>query len=281
MQKIIFISDPHICAPGGKIIGLNPSERLTAVLDSATSKHPDAAAMVLLGDLTHRGQPEEYAELDRLLASVAIPIIPMIGNHDRRQAFLNQFPGAPQTPSGHVQQWRDIGAHRVITLDSLDGPPYPERHHAGKLCHARLAFLEEALNTREGRHAIVCIHHPPFKTGIVGMDQIMLKDGAVVLDLLARHGNLHLVCGHLHQTISGNSLGVPWTIFKSPCHQGVVELEKADSSLSKDEPGAYGLALLAEDGVIIHSVDVGLRSLVWADLSSRGVPASRRKEKQE
>lgn len=256
MRKILFVSDPHICVPGHRIIGLDPSARLRAVLGAATTAHADAAAIVILGDLTHHGRADEYRELHSILAQIDIPVIPMIGNHDRRDAFLAQFPVAPRTPSGHIQQWRDVGAHRIITMDSLDGPPYPTGHHAGLLCPDRLAFLHHALETRADRHAIVCIHHPPFETGVVGMDRIMLSNGAEVLDLLADHGNLHLVCGHMHQTISGSTQGVPWTVFKSPCHQGVVELVKPTSGLSTDEAGAYGLALLHPDGVIIHSVDV-------------------------
>ena len=257
MQKILFISDPHICAPGEKIIGLDPSLRLRVVLEAATTAHPDAQALVLLGDLTHHGRADEYQELHRILDDFTVPVIPMIGNHDRRNAFQARFPDAPRTASGHVQQWRDFGRHRIITMDSLDGPPYPMGHHAGLLCPERMSFLDEALETRAGRHAIVCIHHPPFQTGVVGMDRIKLANGPAVLDLLAGHGNLHLICGHLHQTISGQTRGVPWTVFKSPCHQGVVELVNPTSSLSTDEAGAYGLALLHPEGVIIHNVDVG------------------------
>ncbi|WP_400087385.1 metallophosphoesterase [Yoonia sp. R78084] len=257
VHKILFVTDPHICAPGQRIIGLDPSLRLAAVLDAAILAHPDAAALVLLGDLTHHGLAAEYEELDRILGAVSVPIIPMIGNHDRRDAFLARFPDAPQTPQGHIQTWRDIGDHRIITMDSLDGPPYHHGQHAGLLCPDRLAFLEDALATRAGRHAIVCIHHPPFDTGVIGMDRIKLRNGSDVIDLLARHANLHLVCGHLHQTVSGNTRGVPWTVFKSPCHQGVVELVKQSSSLSTDEPGAYGLGLLSANGLIIHSIDVG------------------------
>lgn len=256
METLIFISDPHISAPDDTIIGLDPSARLQAVLHAATTAHADAAALILLGDLTHNGHPDEYRKLARLLSNVEIPIIPMIGNHDRRAAFLAQFPDAPQTPQGHIQQSCDIGSHRIVTLDSLDGPPYQLGHHTGRLCPARMAFLENALATREGRHAIVCIHHPPFETGIVGMDDINLSNGADLLELLASHGNLHLICGHLHRTISGNSMGVPWTVLKSPCHQGVLDLVNHNSSLSTDEPGSYGLGLLTNEGVIIHSEDV-------------------------
>ncbi len=257
MQKVLFISDPHICADGQKIIGLDPSARFGQVIDAAMTSHGDAAALVLLGDLTHHGTPAEYAVLARILDQVTVPIMPMIGNHDRRDAFLNQFPDAPQSASGHVQQWRDIGDHRVITLDSLDSRLDVDGRHAGLLCAQRLAFLDDALTSRAGRHAIVCIHHPPFKTGVIGMDRINLRNGSEVLELLAAHGNLHLICGHLHQTISGNSRGVPWTVFKSSCHQGVVELVKPTSNLSTDEAGAYGLGLLSTDGLILHSVDVG------------------------
>jgi 3',5'-cyclic AMP phosphodiesterase CpdA len=263
LRKILFVSDPHICVPGQRIIGLDPSARLIEVISAATTTHPDADALVFLGDLTHHGLPAEYAEFDRILGQIAIPIIPMIGNHDRRAPFLARFPDAPQTPQGHIQSFRDIGDHRLITMDSLDGPPYPDGHHAGLLCDDRLAFLETALATRENRHAIVCIHHPPFDTGVIGMDRIKLRNGSQVLDLLARHGNLHLICGHLHQTISGNTRGVPWTIFKGPCHQGVVELTQAISTLSTDEAGAYGLGLLAPEGLIIHSVDVGTGARVF------------------
>lgn len=263
MKKLLFVSDLHICAPGETIVGLDPSARLETALRAAMMAHPDAAALILLGDLTHHGHPDEYRELARILAGVTIPIIPMIGNHDRREAFVAQFPAAPQTPQGHIQQCRDIGSHRIITLDSLDGPPYSTGHHDGRLCPERIAFLENALATREGRHAIVCLHHPPFKTGIVGMDEIRLRDGADVLNLLAYHGNLHLICGHQHRTISGNSMGVPWTVLKSPCHQGVLDLVSHNSSLSTNESGSYGLGLLTNEGVIFHNEDVDTGAKVF------------------
>lgn len=260
MDKILFISDPHVTAAGETIIGLDPAVRLQAVLDAALLAHGDAALLVLLGDLTHHGDVAAYDRLRRLLDPVPIPVIPMLGNHDRRAAFLDVFTDAPLT-DGFVQAVRDIGETRLITLDSLDGPPYPADHHAGRLCSRRLRFLEEALAGREGQQAIVCIHHPPFDTGILGMDRIKLAAGGAFLDLLARHGNLHLVCGHVHRTISGSTRGVPWTIFKSPCHQGVLDLASPNSDLSTNEPGAYGVAILSADSIVIHSEDVGLKDV--------------------
>lgn len=263
MQKILFFSDLHVCTPGERIIGLDPSARFEMALKAALTDHPDASAIILLGDLTHHGHPDEYRELDRIVSEIETPIIPMMGNHDRRDAFIAQFPGAPRMPTGHVQHCFDIGNYRVITLDSLDGPPYRSGHHAGRLCPDRIAFLENALSTRNDRHAIVCMHHPPFDTGILGMDMIKLEDSDAVLGLLARHGNLQLICGHIHRTINGQTNGVPWTIFKSPCHQGLIDLDTPNSHLSTDEAGAYGLALLTDAGLIIHHQDVGTGARIF------------------
>lgn len=256
MQKLLVMTDLHICRPGEKVIGLDPATRFRAVLEAALAAHGDAAALILMGDLTHRGLPEEYAALADILAAVLLPIIPMLGNHDRREAFLDAFPDAPRTDDGFVQAILDLPTHRIITLDSLDGPPYRAGHHAGRLVPSQIAFLENALNTAEGRAPLVVVHHPPFETGIVSMDRINLADGAALLDLLATHPGTHLICGHLHRTISGSARGVPWAVLKSPCHQGVLDLTSDNSALSVDEPGAYGVVLLSTDGVAIHSEDV-------------------------
>lgn len=263
MQKILIFSDLHICAPGERIIDLDPSARFEMVLEAALADHPDAAAIVLLGDLTHHGHPDEYRELHRIIANVRTPIVPMMGNHDERATFLAQFPDAQRMPSGHLQHHFDIENHRIITLDSLDGPPYRVGHHLGRLCDDRITFLDDALTTRDGRHATVFIHHPPFDTGILGMDMIKLEDGEALLDLLSNHGNLHVICGHIHRTINGQTKGVPWTVLKSPCHQGLVDLDTPNSHLSTDEAGAYGLVLLTDNGVIIHHQDVGTGARVF------------------
>ena len=266
MKKLIVLTDLHITAPGERIIGLDPSARLQSVLEAALGAHPDAEAMILMGDLTHHGTVEEYAQLRRLLEFVSIPICAMVGNHDRREAFLQVFPETPVTASGHVQQVRDVGPdHRLICLDTLDGPPYPAGHHAGRLCAARQSWLDDALWGASERVPLVFAHHPPFRTGLPGMDEIMLEDGDRILERLAQAPRAHLFCGHVHRTISGSSRGVPWSMFKSTCHQAPLDLVTVDSSLSIDEPAAYGLLLLTSDGVVAHSEDVGLEAAVARD----------------
>jgi len=256
MTKLLIFSDPHITDAGETIIGLDTLDRFETTLDAALASHPDAAALVLLGDLAHHGTVEAYARLQDAVASVSIPVIPLLGNHDRRHHFLQVFSDAPQTPHGFVQTSNAFGKHQLITLDTLDGPPYPPGHHSGWLCEDRLAWLDAELAAAKDKQVIVALHHPPIVTGIVGMDAIRLRNGPELLDRLQRHGAATLLCGHLHRTVSGVTRGVPWTIFKSTGHQGPLDLHDPDSSLSVDEPPAFGVVLLQEDGVVIHSQDI-------------------------
>ena len=100
------------------------------------------------------------------------------------------------------------------------------------------------------------------------MDRINLSNGIEVFDILSQYPSTHLFCGHIHRTISGSSRGVAWTMFKSPCHQGVLDFQDPDSSLSVDEHGAYGLLLLTPDGVVAHSQDVGFTHEIQRDTGS-------------
>ncbi|MBI1418599.1 MAG: phosphodiesterase [Limimaricola sp.] len=269
MDKILVLTDVHVVPEGETIIGLDPGARLTAALEHALARHADAAALVIMGDLTHHGTGAEYHRLKGLLADLPLPVIPMIGNHDRRAPFQAAFPQAPRTAEGHVQGILDLAHHRIITLDTLDGPPYPRGHHAGRLCAHRMAWLEAALAGAGGRTCLVFAHHPPFPVGIPGMDAIPLAEGDKLLALLAAHRPVHLFCGHVHRTISGTTGGVGWTMFKSTCHQGPLDLATPDSSLSIDEPGAYGVLLLPPGGVIAHSEDVLATPAAISERASR------------
>lgn len=256
--KVLVLTDLHLRAAGQTIIGLDPVKRLAEAYGQAITDHPDAAALILMGDLTHSGRAQEYALLREMFADCPIPVTYMLGNHDHRATFRAAFPEVEATPQGHIQRILDLPHHRLITLDTYEDAPDP--HHAGHLCAARLAWLDAALDGAEGRMPLVFTHHPPHGVGLPGMDAIRLVNGDALLDRLNGTG-AHLFCGHVHRTISGQAGGVPFTMFKSPCHQAPLDLEDADSTLSVDEPGAYGLLLLRQGGVVAHSEDVGLGAI--------------------
>lgn len=259
MQKIIVFSDIHIVPKGETIIGLDPFARFMQGLAHALDNHPDAARVVLCGDLTHNAAPQEYARLHAALDTCPLPVSLMLGNHDRRAPFLGTFPEAERMETGHIQHHTDIGSYRLIYLDTLNEEA--EDTHSGWLCAARLDWLDAALAGAGDRRVIVFTHHPPIETGFKGMDWIGLKNRADLTSRLGTAGNVvQIVSGHIHRTIQGSANGIPVAILKSPCHQMPMTLGYQDTSLSIDEPGAYGLLLLTDEGVIVHSEDFSLPS---------------------
>lgn len=255
--KLIVLTDLHMVPAGERIIGIDPDSRLKAAVRHINATHPDADGVIVTGDLTHHGDVKSYRRVRRRLEKLTPPCHLQIGNHDRRDAFLKVFPETPRDRNGFVQQAFDAGPYRLVLLDTLAGPPYSG--HAGQLCADRLAFFDAQLAAAAGRPVIVFLHHPPHRTGFPGMDLIALMDGEVFYDVAARYGNVrHIVAGHLHRTVSGSYRGVPFSIFKSPVHQQPMDLHAEESSLSVDEPAAYGVILLDPDCVIVHTEDYEL-----------------------
>ncbi|WP_428515616.1 phosphodiesterase [Roseovarius sp.] len=262
MQKIIVFTDIHFVPEGETIIGLDPAARFAQGLAHAQKHHPDAARIVITGDLTHHGTEPEYRRLQAALADVQIPVSLMLGNHDRRRPFRSVFTDAPQTPEGFVQDSIDLDDTRLVLLDTLNEES--DDTHSGLLCNDRLDWMEAAIAGAQGHRVILFLHHPPILTGFGGMDWIGLKSRRQLAARLEGHDSVHqIVAGHIHRTIQGGfATGagnrIPTAIFKSPCHQMPMALGFQDPSLSVDEPGAYGLLLLGPDGIVVHTEDFTL-----------------------
>ncbi len=245
MEKLLILSDIHLST------SVEDRDRFAQVLQHAMSRHGDARALVLAGDLTEAGKAQEYSALARMLARVSLPVIPMTGNLDRRRALIAAFPKAALTDEGHVQAVLDLHRHRIITLDTLDGPPYAGTRHGGRLCPDRIAWLIRALDSANGRHKVVIAHHPAMKIGAPGHDAIRLDEGAELLELLASYPGTHLICGHTHRAASGISRGVPWSTVGSVSRPFALSLE-SEEIRAGDQPPSYGVLLLQKQGIALH-----------------------------
>ncbi len=257
MNEIIVFTDTHIRGEGETILGLDPLERLHEGLQHAQHRFPNAKQIILCGDLCNSGKISEYQRLKSLLDKVDIPYILMCGNHDNRQNLLEIFPDTPVTDQGHLQYFTDIGNTRLVTLDTLDGPPFRNDYHVGFLCKNRLQWLESVLASAPGK-VLVFMHHPAWCVGMDGMDEIRLRNGDELLAILNEYGNVaHMFTGHLHRTISGNVQGLSFTTFKSPVVQTPLYKKNLHISQSVTEPGAYGVIFMS-DNIIVHTEDFQL-----------------------
>lgn len=254
-SKTLILSDLHITDDGDTLIDLDPMARLMQVMTHALDHHADAERLVLLGDLTHHGKSAQYKRLKPLLDSCPIQISLTMGNHDNRRNAAEVL-GTAHFDGGFAQFAWTHGETLFLLIDSIDEDNLVVRH-AGWLCGDRLAWVEKQITWTKPKRIVAMLHHPPLDTGFDGMDAINLRNGDALLDLLqAANVPVHVICGHVHRTISGHVRGMPFSILKSTCHQMPMQLGNPSSALSVDEPGAYSILLTTKDQIILHSEDV-------------------------
>lgn len=103
-------------------------------------RRPDL--VLFTGDLVDEGQPEEYAELRRLLEALTLPYLVLPSNHDERSSFRMAFADHAYLPTaGALHYCVDDFALRIVALDSC----VPGRHH-GRLDAEALDWLRTTLD---------------------------------------------------------------------------------------------------------------------------------------
>ncbi|GGA87484.1 3',5'-cyclic adenosine monophosphate phosphodiesterase CpdA [Brucella endophytica] len=243
-MKIIQVSDLHLTAPGGTLSGIDPLARLEDCIADLNRHHADADLIIFSGDLTNNGEPEAYAALKDRLATLIAPYRLMMGNHDARAAFREAFPDAPGE-DGFIQSFADLGGTRAILLDTLE-----EGHIEGRLCEARLAWLDSVLSgTPEG--ALIFMHHPPFSIGIPSLDKWRLADAEALRGLLSRHCNVrHIFAGHVHRFAAGSWGGIPFVTVRSTGIQSALAFTGPHKP--SFEAPAYAVILGDSEDIIVH-----------------------------
>ncbi|MFO0994596.1 MAG: phosphodiesterase [Hyphomicrobiales bacterium] len=246
-MKFIHISDLHLVAPGGKLWGFDPLQRLEACLSDVAVHHRDAAFCAISGDLAERGEVAAYQALKDLLSKFPLPTYLALGNHDDRENFLRVFSGNPRDARGFVQGTAEHDGTAILILDTLKGPP----SSAGLYGEDRREWLRAELARAGDKPVIIFMHHPPFDIGHDLMDLIKLEDGEGLHRLLSGRNIKHIFFGHAHRPISGQWRGIPFSAVPSLAHQ----LPLAGGSVStvySDEPPMYTVALTEPDRTVIH-----------------------------
>ncbi len=256
MLKFIHLTDTHLVARGENLYELNPALRIRAAIDSINSEHPDAAFVMITGDLAHWGEPMAYLALKEELQRLVVPVHLLIGNHDDRVAFRQSFPETATLGDAYIQYAFAAGGYRHIALDSNEpGVPW------GVFCSERAHWLDEQLAGYPAP-AFLYIHHPPFPVGIASMDRIGLRKADELRQVVMRHRSKirHIFFGHLHRPLSGSWLGIPVSTLRGTNHQVALQLGDSERIPGSHEPPQYGVVLASDEAVVVHFHDFGDRS---------------------
>lgn len=269
MTIIVQISDMHVACAGEKSDDLlHQADRLTLAVDWINRMSPRPDAVLATGDLVDHFQPEQYQRLRQILSGLSVPFYLMVGNHDERQNLRAAFPDHGYLgQTGFVQYVADIGALRVIALDSqVTGRP------EGALCAERLQWLSSRLGEAPDHPTIVAVHHPPIASGVVQMDDHALNEGREdFARILQQHDQiLRVVTGHIHRPITTVFGGRTTMTCPSTSHQIALQVGRSDGiGIVAEPPSGLIHVWRPPHGLVSHNAVIG-EFLALADVDLRG-----------
>jgi len=257
-------------------------ERLQSVIDRLIDAPNSPDMLLMTGDLTEFGDVESYRRLAEAVSVCPFPVLPMVGNHDAREPFLEVFPDTPVN-DGFIQYALDWNGVRLILLDTLE-----EGRHGGSFCEARAEWLKSELAAHPASPTVIVMHHPPFESGICWLDSDADEPWiARFAAAIEGHGQVcSILSGHLHRNIHTLWNGASLTVCASTAPLVGLDLRPIDSdhpdgrAMITDELPVYaihrwdGQRLISHfEGVSGHPVfarfDENLQSVVKAIESER------------
>ena len=245
--KIIVLSDLHI-SPGEESRPENPLARLHAAVDDIAANHADAAAVVVMGDIAHRGDAASYRLAADALSRLPVPVYPMPGNHDNRANMRRVFPALPD---GFMQQVFSTPAGDFILADTVR-----EGEVAGEYCARRAEWLRETLRQTR-RPAFVCMHHPPLLLPLLQDVDFTPEYFRPLEDIIAAAPGMirYFLFGHVHAAAGGVWRGIPFTALRSFGPQTYLSDETpagGKNYIFTNAQPHYGILLADESQVVFH-----------------------------
>ena len=237
---IAQITDLHITLPGKPLQRrVDTGSYLKQAVAKIKTLNPQPDVLLVTGDLVESGAREEYEYLRQLLAPLALPIYVIPGNHDDRETMRRAFSDHDYLPrEGFLHYVIDEFPVRLIGLDTLI-----PRKTDGELCGERLAWLEDVLQKENEKATLIFMHHPPFITSIVHMDQWGFRSPDDLANIIRRHPQVErIVCGHVHRPIQARFAGTLAVTCPSTAHQ-------IDFDLRPNAPVAF---VMEPPGLMLH-----------------------------
>ncbi len=242
------LSDTHVVAAdydGERYVDNN--ERLAMAVERLNAETVTPDVVVATGDLVDTGTESEMDALADLLDPLEIPLLPLVGNHDRKDTFARHF-DMPWASETNLSWTVDVGPFRILGLDTMVNQPgraelsMADIEHGGVFDDERSAWLAEQLANAGTKPVVIAMHHPPFAAGIHWMDKNGLDGNDRFAAMVAgSDANIvRILCGHLHRSITTTVGGVVTSTAVSTVQH--VELDFDDNApvrLVLDDPGYH------------------------------------------
>jgi 3',5'-cyclic AMP phosphodiesterase CpdA len=268
---IAQVTDCHVVEPGGLMADrADPAAGLRAAIASIEALSPPVDLVLATGDLVNDGRPEQYDHLERLLADLGAPVVPVVGNHDDRTELRRRFPGV--LPPGGPDEPVDLVVGEDVEVDDAAGRRLAElpvrivvldttipRANEGRFTSGQASWLDARLAEQPDRPTLVVQHHPPFRSGIEWMDRDCGFTGAdLEAEVVARHRQVEaIVCGHLHRAMHRRFGGTVASTCPSTAVQLGLRLDGGPVEYTAEPPG-FALHHWSEvGGLVSHLVPIG------------------------
>ncbi|MGO4617298.1 metallophosphoesterase [Nocardia sp. 2YAB30] len=243
MILVAQVSDTHFD------LGTRNAERVERVMAFLADLRRKPDAILVTGDVTEGGKPEQYAEARRAF-DIDIPVYPIPGNHDDRIGFRTTLLGEPvsDAPINHAHR---IGDLTVALLDSsIPGEA------GGQLTDETYDWLRGVLAAAPAaKPVLLALHHPPAHLFSPVVDEISLADPRRLADLVA--GDDHIVgvlTGHAHSSATTTFAGRPLLVGPSTASVlgGEWELELPDHVMDYAPDPAVALHVIENNRLTTH-----------------------------
>lgn len=171
---------------------------LERVVDEINRDEPDL--VIVPGDLTASGYPDEFAEAGRFLSKLECDeVVVLIGNHDARKVgyelFEEMFGTRYRSWDFTLDMGCDPDVSESVTVVGLDSTK-PDLDD-GEIGRHRHQWLRDRLRAATG-FKVVTLHHHLVSIPGTGRERNVVWDAGEVLEILAQENVDLVLAGHKH-----------------------------------------------------------------------------------
>ncbi len=172
----------------------------------------DLDFLLLPGDLTQHGEPENHAWLQKRLSQLPFPVYVIPGNHDIPTLAANQQSIAAADFAHYYRQfgyWETEQLYYTcpllpgVRLIGLNSNGFDNQEQVGRLDIQQLQWLESVLAQAQDELVLVMVHHNvvehlPDQAHHPLASRYMLENAPELLKILGKYGVKLVFTGHLH-----------------------------------------------------------------------------------